>query len=86
MHRAIHYSMFVLMLVWTAAVAADIAVSLLGDTTVTGAVDTASPVASAENVLLALRTDIWGATAQARAIVWGIPMTVFALVAAITQR
>jgi hypothetical protein len=45
-----------------------------------------SPVEASRNVFFGLLGDLYGPTGQARAVVWGIPMIVFAMVAAISQR
>ncbi len=45
-----------------------------------------TPIQTAQGAFQALLPDLWGPAGQGRAIVWGLPMTVFALIAAITQR
>ncbi len=84
MHRAIYFLMIVLMVLWTAVLAADLVQSLLASGVF--AAPEQSTVQTAESVFRKLSQDLWGRAAQARAIVWGLPMIVFALLAAITQR
>ena len=45
-----------------------------------------SAVQTAQSAYRSLVSDLWSPAAQARAIVWGLPMIVFALIAAISQR
>ncbi len=86
MHRAIYYLMLVLMLLWTAALLIDIGQGLLVGQAIPPAAPTQSPVETAQGVYRSLTADLWTPAAQTRAIVWGIPMTVFSLIAAISQR
>ena len=86
MSRIFFYLMVILMIIWTTAVLADVAGGLLATESVSAALDTGSMVQAGEAALSALWSDFWGPTAQARAIVWGIPMLVFAMIAAIAQR
>ncbi len=86
MHRAIYFLMIVLMVLWTAVLAADLMQSLLASGIFAAPEPEQSVVQTAESVYRKLMSDIWGPAAQARAIVWGLPMIVFALIAAISQR
>lgn len=86
MNRAIHFLMIVVMVLWTAVLAADLVQSLLASGVFAGPEPGQSMVQTAESVYRKLSQDFWGPAAQARAIVWGLPMIVFALLAAITQR
>ena len=86
MQRAIYFSMIVLMILWTAVLAADLVQSLLASGIFAAPEPAQSMVQTAESVFRRLSPDLWGRAAQARAIVWGLPMIVFALLAAITQR
>ncbi len=45
-----------------------------------------TPIQTAQGAFQSLLPDLWGPAAQARATVWGLPMIVFALIAAITER
>ncbi len=86
MHRAIYFLMIVLMVLWTAVLAADLVQSLLASGVFAAPEPGQSTVQAAESVYRKLLQDLWGPAAQARAIVWGLPMIVFSLLAAITQR
>ncbi len=86
MPRAIYFLMIVLMVLWTAVLAADLVQSLLASGVFAAPEPEQSAVQTAESVYRKLFPDLWGPAAQARAIVWGLPMIVFALLAAITQR
>ena len=86
MHRIVHYLMIFLMILWTALLIGDLVQGFLASGIVaTGPADQ-TPIQTAQRTFQALLPDLWGPAAQARAIVWGLPMTVFALIAAITQR
>jgi hypothetical protein len=84
MHRVVYYLMIVLMFVWTAVLVVDLGQSLLAGNPLAAADGSAAQAAT--QVFDWVRADFWGPTAQARAIVWGIPMVVFSLIAAIAQR
>lgn len=86
MRRIVHYLMIVLMLLWTAVLLADLVQGLLASGIFAATPAEQTPIQTAQGAFQALLPDLWGPAAQARAIVWGLPMTVFALVAAITQR
>ncbi len=86
MRRIVHYLMIVLMVLWTAVLLADLAQGLLASGIFAAAPVDQTPTQTAQGAVQTLLRDFWGAAAQARAIVWGVPMTVFALIAAITQR
>ncbi len=86
MNRAIYFLMIVLMVLWTAVLAADLVQGLLASGVFAAPGPEQSAVQTAESVYRKLSQDFWGPAAQARAIVWGLPMIVFALLAAITQR
>ncbi len=86
MHRIVHYLMFFLMVLWTAVLVTDLVQGLLASGVFAAAPLDQTPVETAQGAFQALLPDLWGPAAQARAIVWGLPMTVFALIAAITQR
>jgi hypothetical protein len=66
--------------------AADLVQSLLASELFAAPQPATTAVQTAESVYRTLLPDLWGPAAQARAIVWGIPMIVFALISAITQR
>jgi hypothetical protein len=86
MHRIVHYLMIFLMILWTALLIADLVQGFLGGGVLATAPADQTPVQTAQWTFQALLPDLWSPAAQARAIVWGLPMTVFSLIAAITQR
>lgn len=86
MFRIVHYLMIFLMVLWTAVLVTDLAQGLLASGVFAAAPVDQTPIQTAQGTFQALLPDLWGPAAQARAIVWGLPMTVFALIAAITQR
>ena len=86
MHRVIYYLMIILMVLWTAGLAVDLVQGLLASEVLATPAPDQSVITTAGNAYRALWPDLWGPAAQARAIVWGIPMIVFALIAAISQR
>ncbi len=86
MNRAFYVSMIVLMVLWTAVLAADLVQSLIASGIFAAPEPEQSMVQTAESAYRKLLPDLWGPAAQARAIVWGLPMIVFALIAAISQR
>jgi hypothetical protein len=86
MNRIVHYLMFLLMVLWTAVLVTDLVQGLLASGVFADTPVDQSPVQTAQGAFQTLLPDLWGPAAQARAIVWGLPMTVFALIAAITQR
>lgn len=86
MHRIVHYLMIFMMILWTALLIADLVQGFLGGGVLATAPVDQTPVETAQRTFQALLPDLWGPAAQARAIVWGLPMTVFSLIAAITQR
>lgn len=86
MRRAIHSAMIVLMVLWTAIVVVDLVQSLFTSSEIIGVVANETAADRARRFAQSLWHDFWGIKAQARAIVWGIPMIVFALVTALTQR
>jgi len=86
MHRIVHYLMFFLMVLWTAVLVTDLVQSLLASDIFAATPVDQTPIQTAQGTFQTLLPDLWGPAAQARAIVWGVPMTVFALLAAITQR
>ncbi len=86
MHRIVHYLMIFMMILWTALLIADLVQGFLGGGVLATAPADQTPVETAQRTFQALLPDLWSPAAQARAIVWGLPMTVFALITAITQR
>ncbi len=86
MHRAIYFLMIVLMVLWTSVLAADLMQSLLASGIFAAPEPEQSTVQTAESIYRKLLPDLWGPAAQARAIVWGLPMIVFAVLAAVAQR
>ena len=86
MRRALNYLTIVLMVLWTAVLVVDLTQALLSSGVFAAAPAEQTPIETAQGAFQTLLPDFWGPAAQARAIVWGLPMTVFALLAAITQR
>ncbi len=86
MNRIVHYLMLILMVFWTAVLVTDLVQGLLASGVFAGSPVDQTPIQTAQGALQTLLPDLWGPAAQARAIVWGLPMIVFALIAAITQR
>ncbi len=86
MPRIVHYLSLFLMVLWTAVLVTDLVQSLLASGVFAATPVDQSPIQTAQGAFQSLLPDLWGPAAQARAIVWGLPMTVFALIAAITQR
>ena len=86
MARAIYTLMIVLMVLWSAALAVDLVQGLLASGVFAAPAAEQSVVQTAQSVYRSLLSDLWSPAAQARAIVWGLPMIVFALIAAISQR
>jgi hypothetical protein len=78
--------MILLMVLWTAVLVVDLAQGLLsiGGIVAVGADEPAGEWV--RRIALGVWYDLWSLKAQARAIVWGIPMIVFALITALTQR
>ncbi len=86
MLRIVQYLMLFLMVLWTAVLVTDLVQGLLASGVFAAAPVDQTPIQTAQGAFQALLPDLWGPAAQARAIVWGLPMMVFALIAAITQR
>ena len=86
MPRIVHYLMIFMMVLWTAVLVTDLVQGLLASGVFAAAPVDQTPIQTAQGVFQTLLPDLWGPAAEARAIVWGLPMTVFALIAAITQR
>jgi hypothetical protein len=81
MRRLVYGLMWLLMIGWTAAVLLDISQGLMANEQLMQALDGNVVPEQAGQVF----QGFWGQAAQARAVVWGIPMTVFALIAVITH-
>ncbi len=86
MQRFVYGLAVLMMVVWTAIVVADLVVSIGSAGWLAAAAQEGVTPAAARGMFDAFRADFWGAAAQARAIVWGLPMIAFALIAALTQR
>ena len=86
MRRVLYYLTIVLMVLWTAVLVADLTQVLLSSGIFAATPAEQTPIQTAQEAFQTLLPDLWGPAAQARAIVWGLPMIVFALIAAITQR
>ncbi len=86
MLRIVQYLMIFLMVLWTGVLVTDLAQGLLASGLFAAAPVDQTPIQTAQGAFQTLLPDLWGPAAQARAVVWGLPMMVFALIAAITQR
>ena len=86
MRRVLYYLTIVLMVLWTAVLVADLTQVLLSSGIFAATPAEQTPIQTAQGAFQTLVPDLWSPAAQARAIVWGLPMIVFALIAAITQR
>ncbi len=86
MRQIVHYLMIVLMVSWTAVLVTDLVQGLVASGVFAATPVEQTPLQTAQGAFQTLLPDLWGPAAQARAIVWGLPMTVFALIGAITQR
>ncbi len=86
MTRIVHYLMFFLMVLWTTVLVIDLVQSLLASGVFAATQVDQTQIQTAQGAFQSLLPDLWGQAAQARAIVWGLPMMVFTLIAAITQR
>jgi len=86
MQRTIYYATVALMVLWTAFLVADLVQLALVDELFAAPAEGEAVPAALDRGYQTVRNVIWGSAAQARAIVWGLPMIVFALVAAITRQ
>jgi len=86
MQRTIYYATIVLMVLWTAFLVADLVQLVLASGLAAGPADGEAVPAALDRGYQTVRDVIWGSAAQARAIVWGLPMIVFSLVAAISRQ
>lgn len=83
--RSLFFGLTVLlMLAWTAMLLGDLYLALAADEQFLAAFDLGSPKEIWSALLASAQSDLWGQAAQARAIVWGLPMVVFSIVAAMT--
>jgi hypothetical protein len=73
------------MVLWTAFLVADLVQLALSSGLLASPAEGEAVPAALDRGYRTVRDVIWGSAAQARAIVWGLPMIVFALVAAITR-
>lgn len=86
MRRVLNYFTITLMVLWTTVLVVDLTQALMSSGIFAAVPAEQTPIETAQGAFQTLLPDLWGQAAQARAIVWGLPMTVFALIAAITQR
>ncbi len=86
MRRVLNFLTIALMVLWTTVLVVDLTQALMSSGIFAAAPAEQTPIQTAQGAFQTLLPDLWGQAAQARAIVWGLPMTVFALIAAITQR
>ncbi len=77
--------MALLMVIWTAAVVADLwyVIEAASDSLVLAS--GVLSLAEIERLFQQVRPSVWSDAAQARAIVWGVPMMVFAMITAISR-
>ena len=77
--------MAVLMAIWTAAVVADLWYVFQAESASLVLASGVLSLAEIERLFQQVRPGVWSDAAQARAIVWGLPMMVFAMIAAISR-
>ena len=77
--------MALLMVVWTAGVVADLWYVYMAESGSFVLASGALSLAEIERLFQQIRPSVWSDAAQARAIVWGLPMMVFAMIAAISR-
>jgi len=85
MQRLVFGLAVLMMVIWTAIAVADLVVSAESASWLVNAQQGVTPEA-ASSMFDTFRAEFWSAAAQARAVVWGLPMIAFALIAALTQR
>ena len=85
MSRFFHGLAIFLMFVWTVAVLLDIAGSLLADPALMTALNGNIGAEESQPVLRAYWQAFWSPESERRAIIWGLPMTVFALIAVLNH-
>lgn len=73
------------MILWTAAVVYDLALALLSGGLLTTVLNGDIVSEQAGALFQGYWQGFWGPAAQARAIVWGLPMTAFTMIAAYTR-
>ncbi len=81
MRRLVYGLMWVLMIGWTAALLVNISQGLMANEQFLQVLGGNVVPEQAGQIF----QGFWGEAAQARAVVWGIPMAVFALIAVITH-
>ncbi|MEE8187760.1 MAG: hypothetical protein V3T80_01010 [Kiloniellales bacterium] len=86
MQRFVFFLMVALMIVWTLILGVAVADGVLANQAVSTALAAGDPLQAVQAAAAALAADFWGPAAQARATVWGLPMIVFSMVAAMAQR
>ncbi len=77
--------MALLMVIWTAGVVVDLWYVYLAQSDSLVLASGALSLAELERIFQQIRPGVWSDGAQARAIVWGLPMMVFAMIAAISR-
>ncbi len=77
--------MALLMAIWTATVVADLWYLYQAEAESLVLATGALSLAEIERLFQQIRPSVWSDAAQARAIVWGLPMMVFAMIAAISR-
>jgi hypothetical protein len=86
MPKFMFWFMVLLMVLWTAVLGLDLVRSLLADQQLLAVAGQPDPLAAGEAAVPGLLAKIWSSDGQARAIVWGLPMIVFSMIAAMSQR
>ena len=77
--------MALLMVIWTTAIVVDLFYVIEAGSANLALASGALSLAEIERLFQQLRPSVWSEPAQARAIVWGLPMMVFAMIAAISR-
>ncbi len=77
--------MAVFMVLWTTAVVVDLWYVYQAESESLVLASGALSLAEIERLFQQIRPSVWSDAAQARAIVWGLPMMVFAMIAAISR-
>ncbi len=85
MQRLVYGLMKLLMILWTAAVLYDIGQGLFADDELLKVINGELISEQSGQLVKKFWAGFWSSAAQTRAIIWGMPMTVFALIAVITH-
>lgn len=85
MRSVIFYAMVVLMILWTSVFIMEVAYVYFTSTAVAAMAGNEWSLGNIGAFYDAVREDVWGPAAAARVAVWGLPMIVLAIIAAVTQ-